>query len=378
MLLTCPTCQSGLQVPDGTTAHVRCPTCRTVFAPGAEPAPPPAPPPPVAAPTRPTRHPPREAAPPPRRRTRREREPEPEPDDDDRDREDDAPRRRPAPADGLTAEERRSQQAAFERAAWGCKLISLSLGLYALSMVLISFFFIRAALASDVDPALLSAAGALGLINWIVGAVGVGLCLSGQPSPGHWRFGITAAVVVVVHAIFLLAVVNRGESAAEFMRNQNTTTTTAGTLAQLPTKLDALTLYMTWGVYPGQMGAPNSVVVLSVLTGAVEMMRLAAIMLLLSCLARAAGDEDAMHKCARSAGVVCFVPGVMALGTLAVAAFIFETNAQSSSVGAILAHMLVMGVYAVLGGMILSPLTASRDTAYACEYPFEARMTSLG
>ncbi|HEX4606926.1 MAG TPA: hypothetical protein VH092_01850, partial [Urbifossiella sp.] len=31
MLLTCPTCQSGLQVPDGTTAHVRCPACKMVF-----------------------------------------------------------------------------------------------------------------------------------------------------------------------------------------------------------------------------------------------------------------------------------------------------------------------------------------------------------
>ena len=31
MLLTCPTCQSGLQVPDGTTAMVRCPACKAVF-----------------------------------------------------------------------------------------------------------------------------------------------------------------------------------------------------------------------------------------------------------------------------------------------------------------------------------------------------------
>ena len=33
MLLTCPKCQSGLQVPDGTAAMVRCPACKTVFSP---------------------------------------------------------------------------------------------------------------------------------------------------------------------------------------------------------------------------------------------------------------------------------------------------------------------------------------------------------
>src|SRR5207248_5370014 len=40
VLLTCPTCQTGLQVPDGTTAMVRCPTCKTIFSPADSPAPP--------------------------------------------------------------------------------------------------------------------------------------------------------------------------------------------------------------------------------------------------------------------------------------------------------------------------------------------------
>ena len=31
MQLICPTCRSGLEVPDGTTAHVRCPACKSVF-----------------------------------------------------------------------------------------------------------------------------------------------------------------------------------------------------------------------------------------------------------------------------------------------------------------------------------------------------------
>ena len=257
-------------------------------------------------------------------------------------------------------------------------MIALSLALYAFSMLLICMFFIRAAAASDVDPALLSAAGALGLINWIVGAVGLGLCLSGHSSPGHYRFGITAAVMIVVHGIFLLAVVNRGEAAAEFMRTQSTTTSAAGALAQMPTKLDSLTLYMAWAMYPAQMNAPNNVVILSVLTGVAEMMRLACIMMMLSCLARAAGDEELVHRCVRSAGVVCFVPGVMALGMLAVGAFMIETNAAVSSFGSIVGHMVVMGVYAVFAGMILAPLMAARDAAYASEFPFETQRIKLG
>ena len=43
MLLTCPTCRSGLEVPDGTTAMVRCPACKTVFSPAAGITPPPEP-----------------------------------------------------------------------------------------------------------------------------------------------------------------------------------------------------------------------------------------------------------------------------------------------------------------------------------------------
>src|SRR5262245_45592420 len=46
MLLTCPTCRSGLEVPDGTTAMVRCPACKRVFSPAdgvASPKPKPAP-----------------------------------------------------------------------------------------------------------------------------------------------------------------------------------------------------------------------------------------------------------------------------------------------------------------------------------------------
>ena len=41
--LICPHCRSGLAVPDGTTALVRCPTCQTVFAPADNLAPEPEP-----------------------------------------------------------------------------------------------------------------------------------------------------------------------------------------------------------------------------------------------------------------------------------------------------------------------------------------------
>lgn len=379
MLLTCPTCRSGLQVPDGTTAHVRCPSCRTIFAPAADTPAPVATPKPPPRPTAPTvRNEPAATPAVPRRRERvRDEEERPRRRERERDEEEPRPRRRER-ADGLSQEERAARRAAFQRAAWGCKLLALSLALYALSMLLISVYFIRAAIASDTDPAFITGAGALGLINWIVGAVGVGLCLSGYVSAGHWRFGITAAVMVVVHGIFLAAVVNRGEAAAEFLRGSATTSSGAGMLAQLPTKLDALTLYLAWWVYPDQMNAPGSVIVLSMLTGVAEMVRLACIMLFLSCLARAAGDDELVHRCVRAAGLVCIVPGLMALAMLVIGGFMIETSAQGSTGGAVVGHMVVMGVYAVFAGMILKPLMATRDTADASDAPFESEKVVFG
>ncbi|HXD88863.1 MAG TPA: hypothetical protein VN641_20395, partial [Urbifossiella sp.] len=153
MQLSCPSCRSGLQVPDGTTAHVRCPACRTVFsaaqgAPAAPvvavpppvPAPPPAPKPPRTPPPR--TPPPR--TPPPKPKPRVEDRPRPRDDEEDDDDEksgdrrdgiadvEEKPRKRRRfyGKNELTPEEKRQKLAEFHRAMYGALLIKISILLY--------------------------------------------------------------------------------------------------------------------------------------------------------------------------------------------------------------------------------------------------------
>ncbi|MBN9118611.1 MAG: hypothetical protein J0I06_05565, partial [Planctomycetes bacterium] len=111
--------------------------------------------------------------------------------------EDDKPRkRRPhVPDDELTPQERAERRAAFDRAAWGARLISVSLALFMISMVFITGYFFQSAFGTP-QVWILTLAGFLGLINWLCAAVGVGLCLSGPRAPGHWGYGIAAATAV--------------------------------------------------------------------------------------------------------------------------------------------------------------------------------------
>jgi hypothetical protein len=258
---------------------------------------------------------------------------------------------------------------------WGCKLLSFSLLFYALSLFLIVVFFMLTAV-SAANPGLITAAGVLGLCNWVLAAVAIGLCIAGPKSPGHYGYSIAAAVAVAVHAVFLLAVINRGEVTAEFMKSD-----TGGVIAdkwgQLPTKLDFLTLYLACLVYPGEFAGVRSDLVLSILTGVAEMVRLVFLMMALSCLARAAGDDELSHRCTRAAGVVSIGPGLLAIGMLGFVALLVETNARFSTAGAVMMSVIVMGMYAIIAGLIVPALVAAKDTAFACEFPFQSKRADL-
>src|SRR5262245_59284517 len=183
---------------------VRCPACKTVFAPADGLGPP-----------EPEEEPREEPTP---KKAARKEEDKPagahrdfdpiDPDEKPKRR-----RRRPEDDDTLSPAERKALRAAFTRAAWGCQLIWISFSLFIVSMVLIIFFRSQLLLSRFEAPSqgLIVTAGAIALVYWALAAVGVGLCLSGPASPGHWRFGIAAASAVVLHLILLAVLVAKGK-----------------------------------------------------------------------------------------------------------------------------------------------------------------------
>lgn len=417
MLLTCPTCRSGLQVPDGTTAHVRCPTCRTVFPAAAGFAPPPAPAapapalPPLPTPPAPKPAPPRPVAvdvtarpdrkPPPRRPAEDEDEDRPRKrrrwsDDDYEDDEDRRRRKRRDEADegdadrparrrkkrrydqrddGLSPEERQRLIGEFQRGMWGCRVIYISLLFYIPAVLMVPLHIIITELTKEPAPAVLVIAGVLSLVNWVVGAVGVVLCLTGPVAPGHWRFGISAAVATVVHAVFLLALVVKTTGQADFRGLERG----VAQWAQVATQYESLSFYLAYVVYPDDIPIHRSDSILSFLTGVVEMTRLVLILMLLSCLAAAARDRELSDRCTRMAGRVSVIPGLLALGMLVYKAFVVETGAEQQ--GAVLVFLLryiYRGINAVVAGILLLTLGTVRDVADACEFPYQTEVDDLG
>lgn len=406
MLLTCPTCRSGLQVPDGTTAQVRCPACRTVFSaeagvapPEPEPAPEPEPEPEPAPKPKPARLPPRAR----RAKSRRQRPPEParkkahdaEEEDRPRNRDfdpadpDEKPRKRSRKSenDGLTDEEREDLKRAFERAAWGCKLVWLSIVMFMVSMTCVIVFWFESALVEPA-PAFLMMAGAVGAVNWVVGLIGIGLCLSGPPSPGHWGYGIAAAVVAVVHAVLLLALVGgaRDSSAGPRAFRDNA----VDRWALVPTRLDTVAVFMAVIIYPkenlisdslgsgaGGNDQARSLLVFSVVVGLAEMLRNILMLLLLSCLCQAAGDKELSGDCTRAAGTATLGPAILGVVILMYVVGMIETNTQTGTFARIIFSAMCMGIYAVLAGTMLRALFAAREATDACEEPYQSLQPQL-
>lgn len=359
MLLTCPTCQSGLQVPDGTTALVRCPACTTVFAPAVGLAPPDEEP---------------EDKPKPRKRRHEDKEDE-TPENRDFDPPDEKPqkRRRRVPEDAtnrLSPEERAALRRAFARAAWGCKLIWIAFTLFALAMILIIAYWFQIAF-TDPSAAFIIAAGAMGVGYWTLGVVGVGLCASGPRSPGHGGYAIAAGVATVLHLVLLAVLVGQG---TEISHSATQRDAGEGRWSLVPTQLDTLTFYLSFLFYHGEELVPQIENPLPVIVGLAELVRNLLVLMLLSCLARAAGDEELSHRCTRAAGFASFGPGGLSIVTFLFVAAIVETNAQSTTFAKILFSTLEMGIYAILMGMLFPALMAARETADACEEPFQSQL----
>lgn len=385
MLLTCPTCRSGLEVPDGTTAMVRCPACKTVFSPAAGLAPP---------------EPEEDEDDRPRKKTRRDRDE----DDDDRprrkrsrvekDEDEEKPenrdfdppdpdegkkrkkRRRTFDDEGLTVEEKAELKAAFARAAWGARLIWISVVVYMLSMVcVIGFWFQDAFPKMDPNPGFVVGAGVVAAFGWLLAAIGVGLCLSGPTSPGHWGYGIAAAVATGLHLLFLLMLATKGKEVCP-----GKSIDPEGPVAHwglVPTRLDAVTFYLTLLVYPDQEVLPKGKMSLSIVVGIMEMVRTTLILVFLSCLARAAGDEDLSHQCTRAGGFASFGPGFMAAGMLIFAVAMTETRASGADWATILFATVVMGTYAILIGCVFPAFMTAREVDDACAEPFQALLPQL-
>lgn len=389
MLLICPSCRSGLEVPDGTTALVRCPACKTVFAPAdsAQPEVEEEAEPEDEKPARSRRRSRDEDEdeddrPRSRRRSRRRRDEDEEDEPGNRDfdplPEGEEKRRRRSPAsradDGLSPEEKAARRAAFDRASWGATLIWISFALFMVSMALILVFFFHAAFGDPLAVYVILA-GVLGLLNWLLAAVGVGLCLSGPAVKGHWGYGIGAAVAIAVHLIFLMVLVGQGR---EFGISKGEEGAGLVRWAMIPTRLNATMFYITALVYPDNHGAtPKTAMPLSMLTGVAEMVRTVLIMMFLSRLARAALDEDLAHQCTRAAGIASAAPAMMALVIFVFVAGMIETNAPINRFTLTLFATVFMSVYAIVNAAILPCFTAARDVADACDEPFQSLIPKL-
>jgi hypothetical protein len=350
-------------VPDGTTAMVRCPACKTVFSPAAGLAPP-------------EPEPEEEERKPKKVAKKREKEDEPQEKEPE---EKPKRRRRPDPDDdeSLSPAERAALRAAFARAAWGCKLIWGSLLCYLISMMLIIAFWFQTAF-TDPSPVFITLAGVLGLFNWLLAAIGVGLCISGPRSPGHLGYGIAAAVATGMHLLLVAILVGQGqEYSVGKEADQVTGDRSNANWGLIPTRLDAVTFYIPLLIYQDEEILPKGKMTLSIIVGVAEMLRTMLILMLVSCLARAAGDDELAHQCTRGAGFASLGPAMMAVGMLLFTVAIIETNAQTGTFATILFTTVRMGTYAIINGTLFPGFMAARETADACDEPFQTRIPKL-
>jgi hypothetical protein len=125
-----------------------------------------------------------------------------------------------------------------------------------------------------------------------------------------------------------------------------------------------------WYVYRGGLALP-------MITGIAEVVRTVLILMFLSCLARAALDEDLAHKCTRAAGVASAGPGILAVLIFVFVAFTIETNAGGTTFAKVLSVGIQMGVYAILLVFAMPSYLAAREVADACDEPFQSLIPQL-
>lgn len=351
-------------MPDGTTAHVRCPACRAVFpaAVAAVPPPPPVPPPRPA---------PRPAPPPPPPLPyTAEPEAEPPPPDDDP-----APAKKWRPDDGrFTPAEKALLRGQFARGMWGARLVATGYFAQVAGLLLVTTLY-RVLPVGFIPAELFVVVGLCGLIDILVVPVGVGLLLASRPTPGLARFGWAAVAAIFVHGVLVLAGLIRSDAIAVSDGLPRVGVTNA--LAHLMTKLDALTLYLTAAIYPNESPFNTPGVVLGLFTGLAEMVRLILVGVLLGAVARGAGHEEQGHRCVKAAGIGSLGPAGLAVATVLVMGFMIETGNRDTKGGMMLLHVFALGLYALLAGTLLPTAEAARGTAHACEHPILARNSDV-
>jgi hypothetical protein len=281
----------------------------------------------------------------------------------------------------LPPEEKAARRAAFNRAAWGARLIFISFALFMVSMLLVIAFFFQSGLSKTIkpQPVFIALAGLCGAIGWALSAIGTGLCLSGPPVPGHYGFGWAALSAVVLHLVFLIAIVaSNTEYSVGRELDRASGENQFGRWSMLATRLDATMFYMTAVAYPHDQGAtPRDPLALSMFTGLLEMVRTVLIMMLLSSLARSALDNELAHKCTRAAGIASGGPVLVAALMLAFVAAVIETGAGFNMFTRILFAVVNMSVYAILMGVTLPALLAAREVTDACDEPYQSLIPQL-
>lgn len=382
MLLTCPQCRCGLQVPDGTTAKVRCPACKTIFSPNETPAP----------------EPPENEKPQTKPASRKADRDEDEPrnkkgakrkeDRDDKNRDFDPieekeeykrrrRKRRSEAEEKLTPEEKAERRAAFNRAAAGAKCIWISLILYVISMVLLMGYYVVLSVREEAAY-LVHIAAFLGVINWTLAAIGVGLCLSGPPAPGKLGYGILAALAVAIHLMFLFVAFVRW---ANFVAGTDDAVLSTR-WGLIPTTMHFAMFYLAALCYQGQhVLAMKGPFTLPMVTGILEMIRTMFIMMLLSCLARAALDEELAYRCTRAAGIVCGAPAATAIIILGLVVWVVETGGGADACWCCITNIMLrlteMSIYMIVGVSVFASYMAARDVDDAMEEPFQSLIPEL-
>jgi hypothetical protein len=261
-----------------------------------------------------------------------------------------------------------------------------------ISMTLIALFWLHLPASRWTDPmsGFIVAAGVISIIYWALAPIGVGLCLSGPVSPGHWGYGIGALVACLLHLLLLIILVSQ---ANEFVPGKmvGKSDSNDGMRVQwwvLPTRLDALASYLALAMYHDEIEVTKKALTLSIVVGLAEMMRNIFLLMLISCMARAAGDEDLSDDCTRAAGFASFGLGILAVLILILMMVLVETkmlliamNRMSDAAGNMIFGLIYLsttvGVYLIIIRMMFPSLLACRDAAEACEEPFQSQIPQL-
>jgi hypothetical protein len=284
---------------------------------------------------------------------------------------DDRPRKKPRPRlsdKKLTPEEKRQKLAEFHRGMYGTRLVQISLFFYIPAVLFVPLQQIMAQITKEEMAYLLVIAGIFGLVNWVIGLIGISLCLSGPEAPGHYRFGIASIVASIVHGVLLLAVVAKTSGNADYRGLDRGT----AMWAQIATQYESLSFYLSYVIYPDDIPLRRSDSILSFITGVAEMTRLVLYLMMLSCLAQAAGDRELSDRCTRMAGRVTIIPGLLAIGMLIYKVIVIETGAGGTMIIVYALNYMYRGITLVVAGILGMTTRAVGDVVEACEFPYQS------